>query len=273
MNLRWIITILTLALVGCAGISPLARRQHAEQLATQAGWQKLIIQADTFALAAFVPVHADRARTLTVYIEGDGLAWLTPAQPSNDPTPRDPLGLQLAMRHPQGVAVYLGRPCQYVMPEDARNCRQWYWTAGRFAPEVIAASNLALGELKRRFAAERLVLVGYSGGGAVAALLAARRKDVARLITVAGNLDHRAWTQAHHIRALDGSLNPADAWRALLDLPQLHLVGENDKVVGRNVADAYAARFPPDQRPRIVVIPGFEHHCCWVEQWDSLWPR
>ncbi|GAB2181920.1 hypothetical protein DLREEDagrD3_21430 [Denitratisoma sp. agr-D3] len=48
--------------------------------------------------------------------------------------------------------------------------------------------------------ARRLTLVGYSGGAA--ALLAARCSDVVRLVTIAGNLDHRAWTRYHHITTL-----------------------------------------------------------------------
>jgi hypothetical protein len=45
----------------------------------------------------------------------------------------------------------------------------------------------------------------------VASLVAARRHDVVRLVTVAGNLDHLAWTTLHGVSPLTGSLNPADA--------------------------------------------------------------
>lgn len=260
-----------LLLAGCADLSPQSRWQLADRLAEQAGWQKLHIPAGTFVLTAYAPAPAAPEDALTVYIEGDGLAWLTRSQPSNDPTPRNPVGLQLALRHPQGLAAYLARPCQYTAPQDAQNCRQTYWTDGRFAPEVIDASDRAVDQLKQRFGAARLVLVGYSGGGAVAALLAARRKDVVRLVTVAGNLDHRAWTTLHHVPALKNSLNPADEWRSLVGLPQRHFVGEQDKVVSRAVADAYAARFPPQRRPEVIEIPDFDHACCWAEQWDSIW--
>ncbi|MDP2400400.1 MAG: alpha/beta hydrolase, partial [Actinomycetota bacterium] len=246
------------------------RWQHADRLAEQAGWQKLHIPAGSFVLTAYAPLHAAPVDALTVYIEGDGLAWLTRSQPSNDPTPRNPVGLQLALRHPHGLAVYLARPCQYVAPQDAQNCRQAYWTDGRFAPEVIDASDLAISELMRRFGAERLELVGYSGGGAVAALVAARRKDVLRLVTVAGNLDHRAWTEIHRVPALAGSLNAADAWRALDGIPQRHFVGGSDQIVSRVVANSYAAHFPPGRKPEIVVVPGFDHACCWVDAWPEL---
>ena len=92
-----------------------------------------------------------------------------------------------------------------------------YWTTHRFAPEVIRASDLALDRLKTLFGAQRLVLVGYSGGAAVALLVAARRHDMGQIITVAGNLDHQAWTHYHHVQALSGSLNPVDNHRSTVD--------------------------------------------------------
>ncbi len=271
MTLRLLFVFILLGLAGCVDFSPQVRWQHADQLADKAGWQKLRIPTDKFVLSAYVPKNRAKADTLTVYIEGDGLAWLSPSQASDDPTPRNPIGLELALRDPQGAAAYLARPCQYVEANDTKNCRQFYWTNGRFAPEVIEASDQAISVLKQRVGAINLVLVGYSGGGAVAALVAAHRKDVVRLVTIAGNLDHRAWTAQYHVPPLDGSLNPADEWRALLHIPQKHFVGERDEVVSRHVADSYASRFPSDQRPEIVTVPNFDHVCCWVEKWNSIW--
>jgi dienelactone hydrolase len=271
--LRLAVVSTLLLLAACADFSPQSRWQHADQLADKAGWQKLSIPTDKFILSAYVPKLSAQTDTLTVYIEGDGLAWLSPSQASNDPTPRNPIGLQLALRHPQGVAAYLARPCQYVEASDATNCRKIYWTSGRFSPEVIEASDQAVSALKQRVGADKLVLVGYSGGGAVAALVAARRNDVVRLVTVAGNLDHRAWTRMHHVLPLDDSLNPADEWQSLIDVPQRHFVGERDEVVSRDVADSYASHFPSHRQPEIITIPDFDHICCWVEKWSSLWIR
>jgi hypothetical protein len=271
--MRGLLIAVLLALTGCANLSPQSRWQHADQLASHAGWKKLRVPTDTFILSAYVPEIPIQSDTLAVYIEGDGLAWLNRSTPSADPTPRNPVGLELALHHPEGAAAYLARPCQYAATGDVMNCRQKYWTNGRFAPEVIEASGQAISVLKQRFGATKLVLVGYSGGGAVAALVAARRKDVIQLVTVAGNLDHRIWTTEHHVAALDKSLNPADDWQSLAGIPQRHFVGERDEVVGHVVADSYTARFPPLQRPKVVTIPKFDHICCWVEQWDSIWGK
>ncbi len=258
------------ALVSCVNVNPQERRQHADMLAIAHDWQQLRLPTEQFVLAAYASKPILQADVLAVYIEGDGLAWLSDSQASDDPTPLHPVSLELAIHHPLGAAVYLARPCQYVEPGEARNCRQTYWTNRRFAPEVIEASDQAISALKQRFGASKLVLVGYSGGGAVAALVAARRKDVVQLITVAGNLDHRAWTEHHRVSPLEGSLNPADGWRALQDVPQLHFVGERDAVISRAMVDAYASRFPLDRRPEVVMVPGFDHLCCWVEKWGDL---
>ena len=262
--------LLACLLAGCAGSSVHERRAAAARVALEAGWQRLDLDAGVFVLAAFLPPALGRTETLTVYIEGDGMAWIDGSTPSFDPTPRDPLALRLAVRDPRGQAVYLARPCQYVEGEDRRGCETRYWTGHRFASEVIAASNEAISQLKARYAARKLELVGYSGGGAVAALVAARRGDVARLVTVAGNLDTTAWTAGHRLTPLRGSLNPADAWLSLAPIPQRHYVGAEDPVMPPRYAQSYARRFPADRQPEIVIVPGFDHRCCWVRSWPAL---
>jgi hypothetical protein len=262
--------ILALLLSACSAKGLQARRAASALVATEAGWQRISLDAGAFVLTAFVPPGLRQTTTLTVYIEGDGLAWINGSTPSLDPTPLNPLALRLALRDPGGAAVYLARPCQFVTDMQRRGCQRKYWTSHRFAPEVIEASSSAIAQLKQRFAAEQLVLVGYSGGGAVAALIAAKRPDVIRLVTVAGNLDHRAWATGLHLSPLDGSLNPADAWQRLQSVPQMHFIGGQDRVMGESVIESYRARFAPGPAPAVRVLPTFDHHCCWVERWPDL---
>ncbi|MEI2417377.1 alpha/beta hydrolase [Orrella sp. JC864] len=264
------VVLLAALLAGCVVPSAQERRAAAAGVAHQAGWQRLDLDAGAFVLAAFVPPGLSRADVLTVYIEGDGAAWVDAGTPAFDPTPRDPLALRLAIRDPRGKAVYLARPCQYVEGQARRGCSAGYWTARRFAPEVVAASDRAIAQLQARYGASSVELVGYSGGGAVAALVAARRSDVARLLTVAGNLHTSAWTAGQRLKPLVGSLNPADAWQALAAIAQRHYAGGEDAVMPPRVARAYAGRFPAQQRPQVVVVPGFDHRCCWVHAWPRL---
>lgn len=270
---RWLAGCLLLLTAACAALpTPADRLARAGGLAAARGWRPLSVPTAEFDLLAFVPGAQMSGDVLTIYIEGDGLAWLSPSHPAPDPTPRDPLGLRLALAQPGGNAAYLGRPCQYV-DVRRRGCESRYWTSARFAPEVIAATSQAIDALKRRFGARRLTLVGYSGGGAVAALVAARREDVARLVTVAGNLDHGAWTRLHRGDPLTGSLDAVDEAGRLRAIPQWHFVGAKDDNVTPELVRGFASRFPPERRPVVEVVPGFDHRCCWAEAWPELVAR
>jgi len=259
-------------LTACSLFSPLHYSEQADKLANAAGWRKQQLTAGHFDLLSYVPnTSRPKREILTIYIEGDGKAWLSTYRISPDPTPRNPVALKLALRHPPNqAAAYLARPCQYENRAYQPPCREEYWSTKRFAPEVIATSQAAVDQLKRRIGADRVTLIGFSGGGGVAALLAAERRDVAELITVAGNLDHRVSSAHHSVTPLDGSLNPADAWQALRAIPQRHLVGDNDRVVPPLVAHAYQRRFPEGERPIVQIIKGFDHHCCWEDHWPEL---
>lgn len=254
-------------LSACATVPDLAtRRLTAAQQVQPRGWRAEHVNTGRIELQTWHPADF-RGALLTVYIEGDGFAWQTPTRPSTDPTPIDPLALRLALAHPAKQVAYLARPCQYV---GVQRCSVHDWTDGRFAGELITASNHALDRLKQDAGAQALALVGYSGGGAVASLLAARRTDVVKLVTVAGNLDHRAWTTLHRIDPLVGSLNPADQIERLARVPQLHFVGGRDSVIPPPLIQAFADRFPHAHRPTVVVEPAFDHHCCWADAWPRL---
>lgn len=254
--------------VACSTVpTPQDRVELADGLTDARGWVTALQPAGPFDLKIAFSERLVTNRHLVVFIEGDGFAWRTRSRPSADPTPVNPVGLKMALNHPAGNAVYLARPCQYRQ----RNCESRFWTGARFAPEVIDAMGLALDGLKRRFGAEALTLVGYSGGGAVAALLAAERADVQRLVTVAGNLDHAAWTKHHRVSPLAQSLNPIDVAGALAGVEQTHFVGAEDRIVPPQLIEPYIASFDRERRPKLIVKAGFDHACCWAEEWASLW--
>ncbi|MET0499016.1 MAG: alpha/beta hydrolase [Steroidobacteraceae bacterium] len=212
------------------------------------------------------------AEIQTVYIEGDGFAWRSKERPSADPTPLDPIALRMAIAQPANrAAVYVSRPCQFASDLRLTGCRLSHWTNERFSQQIIDVMSAALDRLKHEGHARSFQLVGYSGGGAVALLLAAQRMDVVRVVTVAGNLDTKAWTLHHGVTSLDGSLNPADAAARLQHVAQVHLVGARDRVMPPSIAQSYVQRFPPGERPQVHVMDNFEHRCCWAESWPQLW--
>lgn len=270
---RPILWVVCLGLAACSSLpTPQARKAKADDLAAAHGWQAFPLRTERFDLLAYAPTPIRPIETLTIYIEGDGLAWIDHATPSDDPTPLEPLGLKLALAQASGMAVYIGRPCQYV-GATSHSCTPAYWMQRRFAPEIIDAMDRAVTTMQQRWGARRLVLVGYSGGAAVAAMVAARRTDVTRLITVAGNLDHRAWTTYHRVSPLDESLNAADMVAAIARVRQVHFVGARDAVVPPTLAFLWPPGIQGSQGANVRVIDGFDHRCCWAEHWPSLMPR
>ncbi len=261
MKRGWAALLLALTLAACSD-----PRQAADRIAAQAGFTATDIQTTPFRLRAWRRPGQDV--TLRVYIEGDGHAWRTIDTPSDDPTPWAPVALDLAARDPGQAVAYLARPCQYVRDDPA--CEVADWTDRRYSEAVVRSVDQALDSLKREAGAHRLELVGFSGGGAIAALAAMRRTDVASLRTVAANLDTAAWTAAHGVSPLTGSLNPADTAPLLADLPQVHFVGAEDSNVGLAVTRAFVRRIGPTRCVRVQVEPGLEHTGDWAARWPAL---
>jgi len=260
---------LVLTFYGCRPIpAPDIRYQTAESWAKAKGWTSSILKTRDFNLRSFSPNTPNRSRgSLTIYFEGDGLAWVSREGVSKDPSPIKPVGLELALAQPEGHAAYLGRPCQFMTDTDKAPCPSRYWTNERFSVVVIDSMNEAVDQLKQKFGAKKLILVGYSGGGTVAALIAARREDVERLITVAGNLDVTGWSEAHALSPLEGSLNPLDETPKLSKIPQVHFVGEKDSVIPPSLTRDFANKV----HAKVIEKKDFDHTCCWGEAWSKLY--
>ncbi len=241
-------------------------------MALEYGWEKRLYRTDAFDLTGYTRTKPDANDVLTVYLEGDGKPWRGGWIP-DDPTPEDALVLNLALRHPGGSVLYLAKPCQYVAARPARGCHPAYWSTHRYAEEVVASLSEAIDQAKERLKARRITLIGYSGGGVAAALLAARRADVDMLITIAANLDHAYWTRIDGLTPLYGSLNPIDFINTLQRIPQRHFIGADDEVVSPSVVDSYVRSMTDRSNTRVIVIKGIDHDCCWIEKWPALLNR
>ncbi|MGV8998106.1 MAG: hypothetical protein ACOH12_14290 [Parvibaculaceae bacterium] len=262
--------ITVIALAACSGLN--TRHERGPETAERAQWQWQTIKAGVFTLATAAPAHKE-GRILTVYIEGDGYAYATPNKASMDPTPIKAMALDLATRHPgSGPVAYLARPCQFV-ERDATSCPDTYWTTGRYAPEVIAAMSDAVDQLKENAKASGIILVGYSGGGAIAALLAERRKDVAGLVTVAANLDVSEWTTLKHLTPLSQSLDPASDTSGLSGIRQVHFSGTQDETVPAAVTQSFMSKLPKATPAENIAVADQTHQCCWSDIWSDLATR
>jgi len=265
--------ILTLFMMAsaCSNIKSISDRyNHAHAIAAQAGLKPETIATDSFLLSTYHKGLKNPDKNLMVYIEGDGSAWDKKYQLSKNPTPKNPLALKLAVKDSSESILYIARPCMYLEQEQLQVCPEKFWSSHRYSEEVILSINQVINRATGMSPTKSLTLVGYSGGGTVAALVAARRNDVSSLFTIASNLDHEFWTDLHNISPLTGSLDPLDYANNLSIIEQTHFVGAKDKIVPNTVIESYLSKLPLKDKITINVIKNFDHSCCWEKAWPDL---
>lgn len=263
-----------LLLLAASSLSACARphlgKEVADRLASPAWMIDRTIPAGPFAMTAYERMH-ERHAPADIYIEGDGKAWVSKDQVSLNPTPFNPVALHLATKDKADNVAYIARPCQFSGLQDkSKPCDSAYWTGKRFAPEIISAYNDALNEIKARYDIEGFNLIGFSGGGAIAAILAGQRDDVISLRTVAGNLDHVTHSAYHNVSPLQGSLNPPDYAARLRAVPQVHFIGGQDKIVPPVVLQTYLQALGETNCAQHQMIQEAAHEKGWVEKWPEL---
>lgn len=246
---------LVVLLAGAACSAP-----PAQELAAGHGLSGEVVRGDPFLHQVFR--NRVGGRRLHVYLDGDGTPWRTRYEVAMDPTSRQPLMLQLMLLDQQ-PALYLGRPCYHRVAD--KHCEPRWWTRQRYAAEVVASLNRVLQHYAQDY--DELVLIGHSGGGTLAMLIAGRRADVAAVLTLGGNLDPDAWASAHQYTPLRGSLNPAREPPLPASIWQLHVLGEEDSNVTRDMVAPVVDR---QARACLVSVPGQGHGCCWRELWPAL---
>ena len=266
----WAPVVASLLVSACSTIPAVSERvDTAKQLAAQAGLQQSVLSNVKFDLAVFTKPTREVNPVLVIYIEGDGRAWKTASLPSDNPTPTNPLAMRLAIQDPRPAVAYLARPCQFVaLP--SRGCSEKLWTSARFSPAVIETMNEAIEKLKHQYSASQLVLIGYSGGGAVATLVAAKRSDIKTIITVAGNLDTDAWVRLYGLEPLSESINPASVAQSIRNIPQTHYVGGKDDVIPRAISQSFLQKMGSPNQAKVIELPNYGHVCCWTERWSEL---
>jgi len=232
--------------------------------------QKQEIDTGSFLLTTYYKI-SDRQAPVSIYIEGDGFAWASSSRLSQNPTPKDAFTLQLAAEDSVRNIVYIARPCQYTDLAKDKICAPKYWSQSRFAEIVVDSVNKAISHYSAQFNNPKINLIGYSGGAAIAALIAARRNDITSLRTVAGNLDHVAVNKYHHVDNLDDSLNAIDVAAKLASLPQYHFAGTLDEIIPESVITAFAKKSEQGGAcVKVSSINGATHYSGWKENWREL---
>ena len=262
-------------LVACESVGDVMseRDEIADRIASSGDMSKFYVTTGKFELAGYQRLSDPADPIVSVFIEGDGLAFLSANVVSRDPSPRDPVSLRMAAKDPAENVAYLARPCQYVNAKYQNNCHYTYWTKARFAPEVVSETNTAVDAVKKASGAQQVRLYGYSGGGVLAALVAGMRTDVISLETFASPLDHAVWTKSKGFTPLSRSVNAVANVGNAARVPQTHFIGKDDDVIPIGAVSSYVeAVRRAGGTADLVVLDDVDHRCCWADRWPGLEP-
>lgn len=258
------VLLLHLITVGCsAGYVPLS--EQVRLLNRGVGersdlWQNGDVEAGGLHLAAVRNyTRLEEGQTLRVYIEGDGRAYISKGVVSGDPTPLNPVGLNLAMADTSMAVMYLGRPCQWLRGPECRD--RTLWTTARFTSQVAEAYAALVAEESGDKPVE---VIGYSGGAWVALQVAARLPNVVRVVTVAGNLVPGYVNVHHKVTRIPVAAYPQGR---LAGVPVVAYVGRNDRIVPLGVVEAYV------RETGAADVQVREVNATHGEGWEALYGR
>jgi pimeloyl-ACP methyl ester carboxylesterase len=260
---RVALALTSLALSGCVTPS-----ERIDRLASRAGFARTLVATNAFEHVVYEK-RTDQGGAWIVFLEGDGRPSRDGSRISPDPTTLEPVALRLAASTP-GNVIYLSRPCYGVSTKDP-HCDPEFWTSARYSPAVVSSLRSAIeSRVLGLHGATDVWLVGYSGGGTLAVLVAKDLQHVSRVITIAGNLSVTQWANYHGHEPLTGSLDPMLEAALRSNVEQVHLAGAGDTNILPEFVRSYVQR---QSGGRLIEIPGFNHQCCWVQEWETIWKR
>lgn len=260
----WVLAITSLQVCGCA-----ARRAFDPYHNLDPGYSASTVQGRNFAHAVVVPTGQKPAPVLWVFLEGDGQPWTDGGRRiADDPSPKIPMAFDLFKASPV-PRIYLGRPCYFSHVSDA-GCDPSLWTSARYGRAAVASMAAALETLIREYSARRVILLGYSGGGTIAYLLAPRVSEVSAIVTISGNLDIDEWAREHGFLPLSESDNPASAPAVDRRVTQIAIVGGRDVNVPQTILRGFLDRQQPQE---FWIYDDFDHICCWRRDWPAILNR
>lgn len=258
----WII-FCALILSGCAGRDDW--REHAISMTAGPGFAERIVNAPPFEIFALVKnKNTAIAAPWRVYIEGDGRAFVN-YELSMDPTPSQTTLIDLMLTDSAPNILYLARPCQFIS-SDA--CDAKYWSNARYGEDVLKSMQTAITEVAGQAPVE---LIGYSGGGTVATLLAARMpaQTIIGVRTIAANLSVKEQTAYFGLSPLDQSLDPINYTDKLRAVPQIHLVASSDdKVIPLETVQLYQ-RILHSACAQFIELSDVTHQGPWEKPWKQ----
>jgi len=128
-------------------------------------------------------------RTLVVFLHGDS--------PFGDPTYQYEIVRSIAQRLPGAIAVTLLRPGYADDCGDQSGGDVGYRMGDNYTADVVSSLAATIRDIVREHRPQETVVIGHSGGAALAALLASSEPDIQdRTVLVACPCDIPAWRQS-----------------------------------------------------------------------------
>jgi hypothetical protein len=260
-NLLFLVSLAS-SLLGCKTI---VRTNDPDKIGELYGFRKVLIKGGDFWITTYQKI-TDKYKPYVFYIEGDGAAFSGKYRISENPTPKKRMFIQLASIDTRPNVVYIGRPCQYTPVELNPKCSPQYWTHKRLSDDSVQAMNDVVNKINSN---GQFSLVGFSGGGGIAVLIAARNYMTKDILTIGANLDHVTFTSYHNVPPMIGSLNPIDYAKQIKHIPQIHISGGKDTVVPPFIGD----KFVQESSSRCVkqkIFKDISHHHGWNKVWEYI---
>lgn len=245
-------------------LAPKRAHDAADAVAKNHGFTHRMVKGGEFLFTTYQKI-TDTSAEYVVYIEGDG-SIVDKGMPSNNPTPIHPMVLELATKDRRANIVYIARPCQYTPMELNLKCEPSYWSDKRWSEDSVDAMNSAI---KSIVGNKKIHLVGFSGGGGIAVLIAARNPAVKDIITLAGNLDHVSFNKYHGAFQCLNSLNPIDYAKSINQVLQIHFSGSKDKKVPSFIADSFV-KASGSNCVHSEVLADVTHNRGWIKNIEYI---
>lgn len=260
------IVLLAIAALTLQSCQTITYGQNPATIGELYGFQKVLVKGGDFWLTTYQKITNEH-KPFVFYIEGDGAAFNGKYRVSRNPTPRRQMLIKLAAMDDRPNVVYIGRPCQYTPMELNPKCTMQYWTDKRLSDDSVQSMNDVINSINN---SHKFSLIGFSGGGGIAVLIAARNYMTKDIITIGGNLDIVAFTTYHNVTPMIGSLNPIDYAQQVKHIPQLHISGGKDTIIPPFIADKFVQK-ASSSCVKQQIFEDISHNHGWEKVWEYIY--
>ncbi len=181
--------------------------------------------------------------TLVLVLHGDA--------PFNNPSYQYGIAKKIAKENENVVAVGVLRPGYTDNEGNKSKGKKGYATGDNYTKEVLASIHTLTAELKEKYKPSKVILLGHSGGAAIAANLLAQYANVyTDAVLISCPCDLHAW-RAHMKKRRPkskvwdkevSSLSPIEELKSIDNSAQIMVVhGDKDEIVPLDIANKYVA--------------------------------